>query len=68
LSTHYHDIEAHKLNIWRGGLRPDENVWTGAVMGTEDWLLCNGKITYRRFEMPADTCFHDCRLRREKTL
>ncbi len=28
----FHDAEVHNLNIWRGDVRPDDNVWIGPVI------------------------------------
>ena len=28
----FHDAEVHNLSIWRGDVRPDDNVWIGPVI------------------------------------
>lgn len=28
----FHDAEVHNVNIWRGDIRPDDNVWIGPVI------------------------------------
>ncbi len=28
----FHDAEVHNLNLWRGDIRPDDNVWIGPVI------------------------------------
>ena len=28
----FHDAEVHNLNIWRGDVRPDDNIWIGPVI------------------------------------
>jgi len=28
----FHDAEVHNINIWRGDIRPEDNVWIGPVV------------------------------------
>jgi hypothetical protein len=28
----FHDAEVHQMNIWRGDIRPEENIWIGPVI------------------------------------
>jgi len=35
-----HDAEVHNLNIWRGDVRPEDNVWIGPVVEAS-FALCN---------------------------
>jgi hypothetical protein len=28
----FHDAEVHNLNVWRGDIRPDHNIWIGPVI------------------------------------
>ncbi len=44
----------HNLNIWRGDIRPDDNVWTGSVIRAS-FELC--ALEYPYF---VDLKFHDC--------
>ena len=50
----FHDAEVHNLNIWRGDVRPDDNVWIGPVIELS-FELC-------ALEKPfiAVLKFHDC--------
>ncbi|MDH3530475.1 MAG: immunity 50 family protein [Acidobacteriota bacterium] len=50
----FHDAEVHELNIWRGDVRPEDNVWIGPVI-TASFELC-------ALETPciAELRFHDC--------
>lgn len=50
----FHDAEVHYLNIWRGDVRPDDNVWIGPVIEAS-FELC-------AIENPflAILKFHDC--------
>lgn len=50
----FHDAEVHHLNIWRGDVRPEDNVWIGPVieMSFELCALQNPYIACLRF--------HDC--------
>ena len=41
----FHDSEVHNLNIWRGDVRPDDNVWVGAVVDAK-FELCALKAPY----------------------
>jgi len=50
----FHDAEVHNLNIWRGDVRPDDNVWIGPVIEAS-FELC-------ALEKPYIVVlkFHDC--------
>ena len=50
----FHDAEVHNLNIWRGDMRPDEDVWIGPVVEVT-FELC-------ALEKPYIVVlkFHDC--------
>ncbi len=50
----FHDAEVHNLNIWRGDVRPDDNVWIGPVIKVS-FELC-------ALEKPYIVVlkFHDC--------
>ncbi len=50
----FHDAEVHNLNIWRGDVRPDDNVWIGPVIQVS-FELC-------ALEKPYIVVlkFHDC--------
>ena len=52
----FHDAEVHYLNIWRGDMRPDDNVWIGPVIEVT-FELC-------ALEKPYIVVlkFHDCDL------
>lgn len=50
----FHDAEIHTLSIWRGDVRPDENVWIGPVIQIS-FELCALKEPYL-----AVIKFHDC--------
>ncbi len=50
----FHDAEVHKLNIWRGDMRPDDNVWIGPVIEAS-FELCALEKPYI-----AVLKFHDC--------
>lgn len=50
----FHDAEVHALNIWRGDIRPDDNVWVGPVIKVL-FELCALKDPFR-----VDMAFHDC--------
>ena len=50
----FHDAEVHDLNIWRGDVRPDDNVWTGPVIDAA-FELCAQREPYI-----ALLKFHDC--------
>jgi len=50
----FHDAEVHYLNIWRGDLRPDEDIWIGPVIETS-FELCALENPYM-----AILKFHDC--------
>ncbi len=50
----FHDAEVHDLNIWRGDIRPDDNVWIGPVIKVT-FELCALKEPYL-----VVLKFHDC--------
>jgi hypothetical protein len=50
----FHDAEVHTLNIWRGDVRPDDNVWIGPVIEAS-FELCALQNPYIAFLK-----FHDC--------
>jgi len=50
----FHDAEVHKLNMWRGDIRPEENLWIGPVIEAT-FELCALEIPYI-----AVLRFHDC--------
>ena len=50
----FHDAEIHHLNIWRGDVRPDDNVWIGPVI-VLTLELCALKNPYT-----VVLKFHDC--------
>lgn len=50
----FHDAEVHNLNIWRGDVRPEDNVWIGPVIEAS-FELCALKEPYI-----AVVKFHDC--------
>jgi hypothetical protein len=50
----FHDAEVHNLNIWRGDVRPDDNVWIGPVIEAS-FELCALEKPYM-----AVLKFHDC--------
>lgn len=50
----FHDAEVHHLNIWRGDVRPEANVWIGPVIETS-FELCALQHPYI-----AVLKFHDC--------
>ena len=50
----FHDAEVHNLNIWRGDIRPDDNVWIGPVIDAS-FELCALEKPYI-----AVLKFHDC--------
>ncbi len=50
----FHDAEMHNLNIWRGDVRPDDNVWIGPVVEAS-FELCALENPYF-----VDLKFHDC--------
>jgi hypothetical protein len=57
----FHDAEIINLNIWRGDVRPDDNVWIGPVIEAT-FELCALKKPYI-----AVLRFHDCnRIRMEE--
>jgi hypothetical protein len=50
----FHDAEVHHLNIWRGDVRPEDDVWIGPVIEAS-FELCALKEPYI-----AVLKFHDC--------
>lgn len=50
----FHDAEVHFLNIWRGDVRPEDNVWIGPVIEAA-FELCALEHPYI-----AVIKFHDC--------
>ncbi len=50
----FHDAEVHNLNIWRGDVRPDDNVWIGPVIEAS-FELCALRKPYI-----VVLKFHDC--------
>ena len=50
----FHDAEVHDLNIWRGDVRPDDNVWIGPVIEAS-FELCAQQLPYI-----AVLKFHNC--------
>ena len=50
----FHDAEVHNLNIWRGDVRPEDNVWIGTRMDIS-FELCALKCPYMVYMR-----FHDC--------
>jgi hypothetical protein len=50
----FHDAEVHRLNIWRGDVRPDDGVWIGPVIDAS-FELCALKEPYL-----VALRFHDC--------
>ena len=50
----FHDAEVHELKIWRGDVRPDDNVWIGPVIEVT-FELCALKEPYL-----VVLKFHDC--------
>lgn len=50
----FHDAEVHNLNIWRGDVRPEDNVWIGPVVEV-CFELCALETPYL-----VVLKFHDC--------
>jgi hypothetical protein len=50
----FHNAEVHNLNIWRGDVRPDDNVWIGPVIEAS-FELCALEHPYI-----VVLKFHDC--------
>ena len=50
----FHDAEIHHLNLWRGDVRPDDNVWIGPTIEAS-FELCALQEPYI-----AVLRFHDC--------
>jgi len=51
----FHDAEVHHLNIWRGDVRPERDIWIGPVLEAS-FELCALKDPYI-----ATLKFHDCK-------
>ncbi|GGK75331.1 hypothetical protein [Amphritea balenae] len=50
----FHDAEVHNLNIWRGDVRPEEDIWIGPLLELE-LELCALQLPYM-----VILRFHDC--------
>ncbi len=50
----FHDAEVHQLAIWRGDVRPEDNVWIGPVIETTFELLALQSPYFVTLK------FHDC--------
>ncbi len=50
----FHDAEVHRLSLWRGDVRPEDNVWIGPVLDVS-FELCA-----LQYPFIADLRFHDC--------
>ena len=50
----FHDADVHNLSIWRGDMRPDDNVWIGPAIEVR-FELCALEKPYI-----AVLKFHDC--------
>ena len=50
----FHDAEVHELKLWRGDVRPHDNVWIGPVMEVA-FELCAIEHPYL-----VVLAFHDC--------
>jgi len=50
----FHDAEVHNLNVWRGDVRPDDNVWIGPVIEVSFELCALEKPYFVVLK------FHDC--------
>lgn len=50
----FHDAEVHDLHIWRGDVRPEDNVWIGPVIDAS-FELCALERPYI-----VQLKFHDC--------
>ena len=50
----FHDAEVHNINIWRGDIRPEDNVWIGPVVEAT-FELCALQYPYI-----VSLKFHDC--------
>ena len=50
----FHDAEVHYLNIWRGDVRPEENIWIGPQIEAS-FELCALQHPYM-----VTLKFHDC--------
>lgn len=50
----FHDAEVHRLSIWRGDIRPEDEVWIGPVIEVS-FELCALREPYI-----AELRFHDC--------
>ncbi len=50
----FHDAEIHRLNFWRGDVRPDDDIWIGPVISAT-FELCALQYPYI-----VELSFHDC--------
>ena len=50
----FHDAEVHHINLWRGDVRPEDNIWIGPVIDVS-FELCALQYPYI-----AVLRFHDC--------
>lgn len=50
----FHDAEVHRLNMWRGDVRPEDNVWIGPV------IEASFELCALREPFIAVLKFHDC--------
>ena len=50
----FHDAEMHQINLWRGDIRPDDNVWVGPQIEAT-FELCALQYPYL-----ATLRFYDC--------
>ena len=52
--SNFHDAEVHDLKLWRGDVRPEDDVWIGPVIEAS-FELCALRIPYT-----VVLKFHDC--------
>jgi hypothetical protein len=50
----FHDAEVHHLNVWRGDVRPDDNVWTGPQ------VVAQFELCALQYPFIAELTFFDC--------
>lgn len=50
----FHDAEVHELGIWRGDVRPEDNVWIGT------WIEASFELCALQHPFIARLKFHDC--------
>ena len=50
----FHDAEVHELNMWRGDVRPDDDVWIGPT------IEASFELCALEFPFIAVLKFHDC--------